>query len=163
MKKRTARTSVFKKNESLCDWKAKPSAAKVSDKSLIHKRQMGRYTWKGVNTEAYKAGKGDWNRIIRRTLVGEGVKSKSHLRYFEIAPGGQSSLEKHRHEHIVIGIRGKGKVLLDKKQRTVTILDVVYISPNTPHQFSNPFNEPFGFFCVVTARRDRPKVLSKRS
>ncbi len=161
MKRRAARKSVSKKSESLCDWKAGPAtSSKVSGTSVIYRYKKGRYSWKGNKTEAYKAGKGDWNRIIRRTLVGTSVKTKSHLRYFEIAPGGQSSCEKHRHEHIVIGIRGKGRVLLDKRKRTVNVLDVVYISPDTPHQLSNPYDEPFGFLCIVPARRDRPKILS---
>jgi quercetin dioxygenase-like cupin family protein len=38
-------------------------------------------------------------------------------------------------------------------------MDTVYISPDTVHQLLNPFDAPFGFLCIVNARRDKPKVL----
>lgn len=157
-KKISSNDSVF-----YCDWHGKPlTSDKISVKSVIYRRKGGGYTWRGIKTETYKPGKGDWRSIIRRTLVGNELKSKSHVRYFEIAPGGQSSFEKHRHEHIVIGIRGTGKVSLDNKQHMIKIFDVVYVSPNTPHCFSNPYDEPFGFLCIVAAKRDKPKILSKK-
>ncbi len=157
---------------STCDWQAvnqklgtpriKPSksAPTLPDKSLIF-RHKGNCAWKGVKSEAYKYGKGDWNKIIRRVLIGDRVKAGSHVRYFEVAPGGQSSFEKHRHEHIVIGIKGTGKVLLGKRSHKIGFLDVVYVSRNTPHQFLNPFKEPFGFICVVPSKRDKPKILTR--
>jgi ribulose-bisphosphate carboxylase large chain len=38
-------------------------------------------------------------------------------------------------------------------------LDTLYIAPEVPHQLTNPYKEPFGFFCIVNAKRDRPKLL----
>jgi ribulose-bisphosphate carboxylase large chain len=125
MKKRISKKHSVDKNESLCDWRIKPPrSGEISGKSKICRYKKDSFSWKGVKTEAYKAGKGDWDRIIRRTLVGDWVKSGSHLRYFEISPGGQSSFERHRHEHIVIGIRGSGRVLLEKKRYAVGIICV---------------------------------------
>jgi ribulose-bisphosphate carboxylase large chain len=43
----------------------------------------------------------------------------------------------------------------------IAFLDVVHISPNTPHQLLNPFDEPFGFLCVVPAKRDKPINIAK--
>lgn len=144
-----------------CDWRAEQSKTKKSsDKSAIY-RYGGNYKWKGVKTETYKLAKGNWNKIIRKVLVGDSLKTKSHVRYFEIAPGGRSSFEKHRHEHIVIGIRGSGRVFLDNRSHKISFLDVVYVSPDTPHQFLNPFNEPFGFLCVVPAKRDKPVIIKR--
>jgi ribulose-bisphosphate carboxylase large chain len=37
--------------------------------------------------------------------------------------------------------------------------DVAYVAPNEPHQFRARGDEPFGFFCVVDADRDRPVSL----
>jgi ribulose-bisphosphate carboxylase large chain len=160
MNRRWRKKTPSKEEVPYCDWQGQHlKPAKISDKSTIYRNKKGRYTWKGIKTETYKQRKGDWSKIIRRTLIGEGIKSKSHVRYFEIAPGGQSSFEKHRHEHIVICIRGKGRVLLEKKRYTVNMLDAVYVSPDTPHRFSNPYEEPFGFLCIVSARRDKPKIL----
>ncbi len=124
-------------------------------------KYKGNCEWKGIKTETYKTVKGDWNKIIRKVLIGDGLKAKSHVRYFEIAPGGKSSFEKHRHEHIVIVIRNKGEVFLDVGYYKISFLDVVYVSPSTPHQFLNPFNEPFGFLCIVPAKRDKPVQLSR--
>lgn len=163
MKKQT-KTPSPRQSQNLgvtCDWRAEQAKIKkFSDKSVIY-RYRGNYRWKGVKTEAYKHAQGNWNKIIRKVLVGDSLKTKSHVRYFEIAPGGRSSFEKHRHEHIVIGIRGSGKVLLGEKNRKISFLDVVYVSPDTPHQFLNPFNEPFGFLCVVPAKRDKPIIIKR--
>jgi len=161
MKKKAIKAHFLKTDESFCDWREKSvKSVKVSDRSTIFRYKKGRYAWKGVKTEAYKTLKGDWAKIIRRNLIGDGLKTKSHVRYFEINSGGQSSFEKHRHEHIVIGIRGTGKVQLDKRQHKIKFLDVVYVSSNTPHQFINPYKEPFGFICIVPVKRDRPKILT---
>jgi ribulose-bisphosphate carboxylase large chain len=81
------------------------------------------------------------------------------LRYFEIAPGGYSSFETHRHEHVVIGIRGEGVCTVKKKKYSIGFLDTLYIETSAPHQLTNPFKEPFGFFCIVNAKRDRPKRI----
>lgn len=131
----------------------------AKEKSRLYKHK-GDYRWQGIKTEKYKPEGGDWADIVRRVIVGNyGESMRFHLRYFEISPGGYSSLEKHRHEHVVICVRGKGKVLTDKKMRTLNSLDTLYIAPDTPHQLSNPFNEPFGFFCIVNAKRDKPRIL----
>ncbi len=158
--KKQARKLSRKKPVSSCDWAAGTAkAGSASGLSAVY-RHRGNCRWKGVKPEKYKTVKGEWDSIIRSVLVGDGVKTKSHVRYFEIAPGGRSSFEQHRHEHIVIGIKGSGRVLLGKKKSKINYLDVVYVSPGTPHQFLNPFDEPFGFICIVSSKRDRPVLLS---
>jgi len=130
-----------------------------SDVCAFYKHRKG-FRWTGIKDEPYKPAGSDWKHIVRRVLVGaHGETAQFHVRYFEISPGGNSSLEKHRHEHVVICIRGEGMVLTGKKKRTMGYLDTLYISPDTPHQLMNPFREPFGFLCIVNAKRDRPKLL----
>lgn len=130
-------------------------------KSRLYKHK-GDFTWRGIKTEKYKPKGGDWADIVRRVLIGNhGEATRFHLRYFEISPGGYSSFERHRHEHVVICVRGRGKVLTGKRRHTLNFLDTLYIAPDEPHQLSNPFDEPFGFFCIVNARRDRPKILKR--
>jgi quercetin dioxygenase-like cupin family protein len=127
--------------------------------SAVYHRRRG-LRWTGVAIDRYKQVDGDWLSISRQFLVGKrGERSKFHLRYFEIAPGGYSSLETHRHEHVVICARGKGRVRMGDKLYVIKNLDVAYISPNTVHQLLNPYHEPFGFFCIVDAKRDRPKPV----
>jgi quercetin dioxygenase-like cupin family protein len=123
-------------------------------------RHKGDMSWRGVRNEPYKAAEGGWSGIIRRVLVGgRGESAKFHVRYFEIAPGGNSSLERHRHEHVVICVKGQGVIRTGKARKEMGFMDTVYISPDTVHQLLNPFDAPFGFLCIVNARRDKPKVL----
>jgi quercetin dioxygenase-like cupin family protein len=123
-------------------------------------KHKGDFKWRGVKDEPYKPGKGGWSGIIRRVLIGShGESAKFHVRYFEIAPGGRSSLERHRHEHVVICVKGEGVVRSGRTKRKVGFMDTVYISPDTTHQLMNTCKEPFGFLCIVNAKRDRPKVL----
>jgi len=129
------------------------------DKSRLHKFKPG-FSWSEVEKERYKESDSCWCGIDRNTLIGnrdEGVKF--HLRYFEIAPGGNSSLEKHTHEHVVICVRGRGRAVVDDRLHDLENLDVLYVSPDTPHQLINPYSEPFGFMCIVDAERDRPRPL----
>lgn len=127
-------------------------------------KHRGDHTWKGVKTERYKPTGGGWTDIVRRVIIGgRGESAGFHLRYFEISPGGYSSFEKHKHEHVVICIKGKGKALAGKKKHTLQFLDTLYIAPNTPHRLSNPFSEPFGFLCIVNAKRDKPKLLPDKN
>lgn len=116
--------------------------------------------WKGVMLEKYKDSGNDWSDVIRQTIIGNhGEKTDFELRYFEIKPGGYSSFETHRHEHVVIGIRGRGMARLNRRDVEIGFLDVLYVAPNTAHKLYNPHDEPFGFFCIVDSRRDRPRPL----
>ena len=120
------------------------------------------FRWRGVKVRKYKDEEGTWSKICRQVITGKrGERTKFHLRYFEIAPGGYSSLEKHRHEHVVICVNGEGKAIAGNKVYRMKFLDVLYISPNTPHQFINESDKPFGFFCIVDSKRDKPRPVSK--
>ena len=123
-------------------------------------RHLGDVRWKDVPLEPYKETTELWKGITRRELIGKrGESPRFHLRYFELAPGGYSTLEKHEHEHAVIAIRGRGEVQFGCYVYRVGFGDVVYVSPSDAHQFRNPEDatEPFGFLCVVNAERDRPQ------
>jgi len=148
-----------------CDWKQggatlKSRGAHKENKSTLYKHK-GKFRWQGIKVEKYKQSNGDWADIVRQTLIGNKRETcKFHLRYFEIAAGGCSSFERHKHEHVVICVRGKGKAIADKKSHILNFLDTLYISPDTPHQLRNPFKSPFGFLCIVNAKRDKPIILA---
>jgi S-methyl-1-thioxylulose 5-phosphate methylthiotransferase len=136
-------------------------------KSRLHKFNPD-YTWNEVAKEPYKTGEGAaegaacFCGIDRQTIIGmRGESAKFHVRYFEVEPGGHSSLEKHEHEHAVICVRGKGRALAGDKIFEVGFMDTLYVAPSEPHQLFNPFEEPFGFICIVDAERDRPKTLDE--
>lgn len=125
-------------------------------------RYQGDFTWEGVRLEPYKATTELWKAITRRELAGKrGESQPFHVRYFEIAPGGYSTLERHAHEHVVIPIRGQGEARLGCYLSRVGFGDVVYVAPNDPHQFRCPEDaaEPFGFLCLVSVERDAPQAV----
>src|SRR4030065_1492832 len=162
----------MEKEISFCDLstQGKRKKSKLTNKTKFYKHK-GNFTWQGIRTEKYKVTGGHWADVIRRVLVGnQNESAKFHLRYFEIAPGGFTSFEKHKHEHVVVGIKGKGKVFSGKSESTRTeryyemnFLDTLYIAPDVPHQLSHHFHEPFGSFCIVNAKRDKPKMIKKGS
>jgi len=121
-------------------------------------RRCAGYRWRGVKVEPYKLERsGDWQQALRQVLLAgsRGVPVGFDARYFEIGPGGSTSLERHRHAHFVMGLRGRGEVRAGRTWRALEMLDFCYIGPNVVHQLRNRGSEPFGFLCVVDARRDR--------
>ncbi|MEW6741748.1 MAG: cupin domain-containing protein [Planctomycetota bacterium] len=126
-------------------------------------RHLGQFCWEGIPRGTYKTGSRQaWKGISRTELAGRrGEATQFHVRYFEIEPGGHSSLERHDHSHVVIILRGEGEARLAGSGHLVRFGDVVYIAPDEPHQFRNPGDatEPFGFLCLVNAERDPPKLL----
>lgn len=138
-------------------------AGKSGNRNRYYPFQSG-FTWKGVKARSYKTEGEDWSEIIRQVLIGEkGETAKFHLRYFEIGPGGYSSFETHKHEHVVVGIRGKGGARLNRRNIEINFLDVLYVNPDTPHRLYNPYDDPFGFFCIVNAKRDRPRPVKTQA
>jgi quercetin dioxygenase-like cupin family protein len=121
---------------------------------------LGDFKWKGVPTKVYKTDSTGFKDIIRREIIGKEQDSPVEIRYFEIGKGGYSSLEEHRHIHAVIIVRGRGRALIGSRAYNLKPFDAVYVGPRTAHQFHQVGDEPFGFLCVVSAKRDRPRLVS---
>jgi len=148
---------------SLCEIGSKKKSSRPTSGRCAFYRHKGDFSWQGIKDEPYKLEGCGWAHIIRKVLIGShGESTKFDVRYFEISPGGNSSLEKHMHEHVVICVKGEGVVRTGKAKRKMGFMDVLYISPKTVHQLTNPFHNPFGFLCIVNSKRDRPKVLLKQ-
>lgn len=121
---------------------------------------LGDFQWSGISPAPYKTDDGSFLGVSRRVFVGESGESPSfHTRYFEVAPGGYTTLEQHQHEHVVVVMRGKGVALVGQRRLALSFADVLYIAPDEVHQLSNSGDEPFGFLCIVNAKRDRPRPL----
>jgi hypothetical protein len=76
------------------------------------RRQSETCRWDGVELLAYKAeGSAPFKDITRQVLFGD-PRIAAELRYFEMAPGGHSTLERHEHMHAVMILRGRGLVWL---------------------------------------------------
>lgn len=130
----------------------------VSSAEKIKKSKIIRFKdnkWSGIKSIPYKNKKGRWFSIERFPLIKSNL-IKFEVRYFEISPGGCSSLEYHNHVHVVICIKGKGKIRLGNRYRILKYLDIAFIAPSEIHQLSNPYKEPFGFLCIVDSERDSP-------
>lgn len=119
------------------------------------------YRWDEVSLREYKTEGNHFKDITRQTLLGENEGEealKSITRYFEVQPGGHSTLERHEHTHTVVIIRGEGEVVLEDRVEPVALHDCVYIAPQTFHQFHATGSEPLGFLCIVDRERDRPQL-----
>ena len=121
-------------------------------------RALDGFQWEGRDEQVYKDDHALRFKGVRRVeLAGRlGERTAYDLRYFEVAPGGYSSHEKHLHAHVVIGARGVGRVRLGERTVDLARDDVLYIEPLEAHQLCNDGSEPFGFYCIVDHRRDRP-------
>jgi mannose-6-phosphate isomerase-like protein (cupin superfamily) len=122
------------------------------------------YRWQGVDLTAYKGDQAPFKDVTRQTLLGEasGEEALQFItRYFEVQPGGYSTLEHHQHPHAVVVLRGRGQVVLGDATHEIAPFDCVYVAPGTPHQFRATGSEPLGFLCVVDRIRDRPRVIHR--
>lgn len=142
---------------SACEIPAR-TAAPVVLTHLSHNLATG--GWNGRPAAAYKAGQNlPFRDVVRHELIGQfGEQTDFDLRYFEIAPGGYSSLEKHAHTHAVICVRGQGTLSVGTEILQLKAMDVAYVPPLQVHQLRNESTEPFGFFCIVDHERDRPQA-----
>jgi quercetin dioxygenase-like cupin family protein len=123
-------------------------------------RAFGDYRWDEVPMLAYKEeGAAPFKAITRQVLFGN-PELACEMRYFEVAPGGYSTLERHQHTHGVMILRGAADVLVGNEIRPVKTFDLVHIPPMTWHQFRTTGNEPMGFLCMVNAERDKPQLPS---
>ena len=115
------------------------------------------FTWEGVDVHPYKEDGGThFKSITRQTLYRGEPTLPVELRYFEIAPGGHSTLERHDHLHVVTVIRGKGRVLVGEEVTAIDLHDVVHVPSQTWHQFQADEGDHLGFLCLVATDRDRP-------
>jgi quercetin dioxygenase-like cupin family protein len=116
------------------------------------------YGWASVERKRYKEeGTAAFRDITRQTLFRR-PDMQGELRYFEVSPGGHSTLERHVHVHAVMVLRGAGNVLVGDGVFPVKPFDLVTVPPSTWHQFQATADAPLGFLCMVDAGRDTPQV-----
>ena len=114
----------------------------------------GELRWQDVPVSAYGPENSRADRATRQILIGIGEQSPHfHMRYFAVQPGGYTSLDQHAHDHGVYILHGKARLRLDNEEHELQTGDVVYIPGNEVHQFFAVGDEPFGFLCVVPAKR----------
>ncbi len=123
----------------------------------IHRQdnmENGELRWYDVAVRAYGAENSGADCATRQILIGTDENSPNfHMRYFAVQPGGHTSLDQHSHEHGVYVLHGRARLRLGDDEHELNTGDVVYIPGNQVHQFFASGQEPFGFLCVVPARR----------
>ena len=121
-------------------------------------RRFDDYRWEGVAHLPYKEdGAVPFKSVTRQVLFHE-PDMGCELRYFEVAPAGYSTLERHEHAHAVLILRGSGHAMVGNEVRAIATNDLVSIPPWAWHQFRATNGEPLGFLCMVNALRDRPQL-----
>src|SRR5215470_2081335 len=125
----------------------------------IHRKARG-YRWEGVEELPYKEDARALFKSVTRQVLFSDPDLRGELRYFEVAPDGYSTLERHQHMHAVMILRGRGHCLVGGEVRPVETRDLVTVPPMTWHQFRASRGEPLGFLCMVDAARDKPQQPS---
>lgn len=119
---------------------------------------QGDYRWDAVDVLRYKEeGTAPFRDITRQVLFAQPDQA-SELRYFEISPGGYSTLERHEHTHAVLILRGHGTVQIAGETHDIAERDLVTVDPLTWHQFHAADDAALGFLCLVARERDRPQL-----
>jgi mannose-6-phosphate isomerase-like protein (cupin superfamily) len=124
----------------------------------VHRRAHDDYGWDGVDVLPYKEDERALFKSITRQVLFSDPELNGELRYFEMAPGGFSTLERHEHMHAVLILRGRGHCLIGDEVRALETRDLVTVPPLTWHQFRATKGEPLGFLCMVNALRDKPQL-----
>ena len=123
-----------------------------------HRAQAGPGRWSGVEVMHYKQeGSAPFRDVSRQVLFGDALLN-CQLRYFEVQPGGHTTLERHQHMHAVLVLRGRGQALVGGRVLDLAEHDLVSVAPLTWHQFRAGTDAPLGFLCMVNAERDRPQL-----
>ena len=128
---------------------------------IAHRAAADDFRWQGVEERPYKEDERALYKTITRQVLFSDPAMAGELRYFEVAPGGFSALERHEHMHGVLILRGRGHCLVGDEVKRLETRDLVTVPPWTWHQFRATAGEPLGFLCMVNAERDKPALPSE--
>jgi quercetin dioxygenase-like cupin family protein len=129
--------------------------------SGLVRRFRDAFRWEDVERMPYKEESVAPFKAISRQVLFADPALRCELRYFEMEPGGYSTLERHEHVHAVMILRGRGQSLLGDEVHPVEAFDLVTIPSMTWHQFRASEGEALGFLCMVNAERDKPRLPSE--
>jgi mannose-6-phosphate isomerase-like protein (cupin superfamily) len=140
-------------------FETRPAGAPQDEvRRIAHRAAQEGFRWDGVEMRPYKEDERALYKAITRQVLFSDPKMAGELRYFEVAPGGFSTLERHDHMHGVLILRGSGHCLVGDEVKSLSTNDLVTIAPMTWHQFRASKGEPLGFLCMVNAERDKPQL-----
>lgn len=107
------------------------------------------YDWENVRSKEYPDGAA--KGASKKVMIGPEEGAEYFVfRYFNIQPGGHSTLEDfHAHDHGVLILHGRALVKVEDEQFEAGPRDIVYISPWVKHSLTTIGDEPLGFLCVI--------------
>jgi quercetin dioxygenase-like cupin family protein len=120
-------------------------------------RRFNNFKWDDVDVLAYKDG-GPYKNVTRQVLFEGKDTLPAQWRYFEVAPGGHSTLERHEHLHNVLILRGRGTCMVGDEVQEINEHDLIHVPCLTWHQFRAADDAPLGFLCLVNETRDKPQL-----
>ena len=135
--------------------------SETTTERATHRGARADYRWDGVEERPYKEDDRALFKSITRQVLFSDPELHGELRYFEVAAGGFSTLERHQHMHAVLILRGRGHCLIGGEVKSLETRDLVTVPPLTWHQFRASKGEPLGFLCMVNALRDKPQLPSR--
>ncbi len=114
---------------------------------VIHRRLSdgSMWRWEGVEVQPYAS-----NNATKQVLIGSDDGANNFIvRYFTIPPHGFSSLDYHEHDHGVVIMQGRARVMLGERFEEVGAGDSVYIPGFERHQFENLTDDLLTFLCII--------------
>src|SRR3954452_10337663 len=112
---------------------AKPHHEKLM--RVAHRAANADFRWEGIEQRPYKEDERALYKTITRQVLFSDPEMAGGLRYFEVAPGGFSTLERHEHMHGVLILRGSGQCLVGDEVKRLETRDLVTVPPMTWDQF----------------------------
>ena len=122
---------------------------------VVHKRIQGEkgFQWENVAVYQYNS-----NDATKQVLIGHDEGAHNfEIRYFTIPPRGLSSLDEHAHDHGVMVMQGRARVMLGETFQEVSEGDVIYIPSMERHQFENLTDDTFAFLCIIPPKPQTAK------
>jgi quercetin dioxygenase-like cupin family protein len=124
---------------------------------VVHhcRAEQGTWTWAGVAVESYTSG------ATKQVVIGpqDGAPNFA-VRFFTLPAKGLSNLDYHEHDHGVVVMQGRARVMLGSRYEEIGPGDVVYIPGWERHQFETLGDEPFTFLCVIPPKTAQPDACA---
>ncbi|MBC8386047.1 MAG: cupin domain-containing protein [Candidatus Cloacimonetes bacterium] len=96
-----------------------------------------------------------------RWLISQKEKAPNFaMRMFELEPGGHTPYHTHSWEHEVFCLEGEGLFVSEWGERSFKVWDVIYVDPNTDHQFKNNGESILRFLCIIPHDKPVKKVVN---
>lgn len=93
--------------------------------------------------------------VAMRLMIGRADGALNFaLRHFTVEPGGHTPRHSHNYEHEVVVLEGRGRVEHDGSFTEVSAGDILFVEPNSTHQFVNAGEDAFTFLCLVPVTHD---------